>query len=147
MSDQTAVNNPFFIEAASPYRIPYEENGQYTVFVRVYDKAGNYQESKSVLRIFNPLIFYTEKGLKIKGLFLSWPLVLLFFSIIFIFLIFCFYHFWKNRNLERLLRKEIAEAEKEIKDVRKLEERIRRTRLLEEEATEESERLIEELEK
>lgn len=137
----------FFSEQVSPYKVPFNNAGKYVIIIKAIDKAGNYQESKSVLRVFSPLIFYTEKGLRIKSFLLSWPLVLFVLLIIFIFLIFSFYHFWKNRNLEKMLRKEIAEAEKEIRDVRKLEERIRRTRMLEEEATEESERLIEKLKK
>ena len=47
--------------------------------------------------------------------------------------------------MAKRLKKEVAEAEKEIEDVKKLERKIRETRALEEEARKESERLAERL--
>jgi len=48
----------------------------------------------------------------------------------------------KKKSLAQRLKKEVAEAEKEIEDVRKLERRIGEMRSLEEEARKERERLI-----
>ena len=48
----------------------------------------------------------------------------------------------KKKSLAKRLKKEVAEAEKEIEDVRKLERRIGEMRSLEEEARKERERLI-----
>ena len=55
------------------------------------------------------------------------------------------YKLFKNRNLGKTLKKEVAEAEKEIDDVRKLERKIQEMRSLEEEAKAQSERLTEKL--
>jgi len=59
--------------------------------------------------------------------------------------IFGIYDYLRKRGLRRRLRKEVAEAEKEIEDVRKLGMRIRELRELEEEARREAERLAEKL--
>jgi hypothetical protein len=72
MSDPRVTANPFFIEANSPYRIPFESAGKYAILVRAHDKAGNFRESKSNLSVVGSLISYTENGIKIKNLFLPW---------------------------------------------------------------------------
>ena len=51
----------------------------------------------------------------------------------------------KKKSLAQRLKKEVAEAEKEIEDVSELEKRIREMRTLEEEAGRQKERLIEKL--
>lgn len=55
------------------------------------------------------------------------------------------YYILRRKNLLRMLKKEVAEAEKEIEDVKKLEEKIRKTSALEEKVKKESERLAERL--
>ncbi|KPJ56948.1 hypothetical protein AMJ49_03485 [Parcubacteria bacterium DG_74_2] len=145
MNDPRASANPFFIEATSPYRIPYEAVGKYAILVKAYDRAGNFNEAKSILNIVNPFFSYTEKGIKVKNLFFSWWLIYFFLAILLIFAIFLFYNYIRSRNLRMRLRKEVAEAEKEIEDVRKLERRIREMRILEEEAKKEEERLAKRL--
>ncbi|GAI35192.1 unnamed protein product, partial [marine sediment metagenome] len=67
MSDPQTTANPFFTEATSPYRIPFEAAGKYAILVRAYDNAGNFIESKSVLSIVSPFISYTEKGIRKKN--------------------------------------------------------------------------------
>ncbi|MDO8264968.1 MAG: cohesin domain-containing protein [Candidatus Parcubacteria bacterium] len=133
--------SPFFIEVVSPYRIPYELSGKYTIMVRFYDKAGNYSEVQSVLNIISPLISYTEKGISLGSVFLPWWLVYLLIGIFFIVVGWEIYHVLIRKNLAKSLKREVAEAEKEIEDVRILERKIRETRTLEEETKEEMERL------
>ena len=143
LSDPQMSANPFFVESSSPYRIPYEAAGKYAVLVRVYDKAGNFIESKSILNIVSPFISYTEKGIRIKNLFLPWWLI--YGLVIFLLALLGFgiyYLLLKKKSLAKRLKKEVAEAEKEIEDVRKLERRIGEMRSLEEEARKERERLI-----
>lgn len=145
MSNPQEILNPFFIEADNLYQIPYESPGKYVIIVRAYDKAGNYTESKQVLTIVSPLISYTEKGIRLKGLFLPWWLVWFSLLLPFIGLGVAFYRLWQRKNLFGGLKKEVAEAEKEIEDVKKMEEKISKMRVLEEEAKKESQRLIEKL--
>jgi len=145
VSDSKSENNPFFIEAVSPYRIPFESTGKYSILVNAYDKAGNFKESKSSLSIVYPFLSYGNEGIKISKLLLPW----LFFYFLIILLIFLiglgFYRFVIKKNLAKRLKKEVAEAEKEIEDVKKLENRIHKIRTLEEEARKESERLANKL--
>jgi len=141
MSDPQALSNPFFIEAVSPYQIPFEKTGEFAVLVRAYDKAGNFSEDKEILKTMSPFLSYTKEGIRIKNFLL--PLFSIYFIIagILVLIVWLIYNYLKRRNLGRRLRTEVAEAEKEIEDVRRLEKKIQDMRLLEEEARRESERL------
>jgi hypothetical protein len=56
----------FFIEAQSPYVLELER-GDYDIYVRAYDKAGNFIETKQRVRIVAPLFqFVAGEGLKIS---------------------------------------------------------------------------------
>jgi len=147
MSDPQAMSNPFFMEAVSPYQIPSETTGEFAVLVRAYDKAGNFAEDREVIKAISPFLSYTQEGLRIKNFLL--PLYLIYLVIIaFLVLIsWLFYNYLKRRNLGKRLKTEVAEAEKEIEDVRRLEKKIQDMRLLEEEARRESERLAGRLKK
>ena len=146
MSDPQATLNPFFVEATSPYRIPFESAGKYAILIKAHDKAGNFTESSLILSIISPFVSYTETGIRIKNLFLPWWLIYSLTLLGFGLLGFGIYSFLlKKKSLAQRLKKEVAEAEKEIEDVSELEKRIRETRTLEEEAKRQKERLIEKL--
>lgn len=145
MSDPLAANNPFFMEAISPYKIPYESVGKYRVLIRAYDGAGNHRKSTADLNIVASFFSYTDKGIQIKKLFFPYWLLWLFLISAIVISIFLIRHFVLKRNIGIRLKKEVAEAEKEIEDVRKLEKKIKEMRTLEEEAKGEEERLIEKL--
>ena len=145
LSDPQAIANPFFMEAVSPHQIPYKSAGKYAILIKAYDKAGNFTESKVTLTVVSPFISYTEKGIRIGILFLPWWLIYIFAGALLVSLIFGVNYILKRKNLAIRLRKEVAEAEKEIEDVEKLEEKIRKTRTLEKETRKESERLAERL--
>jgi len=145
LDDPQAAATPFFIEAFSPTRIPYETSGKYVILVRAYDNAGNYTESKSTLTIVSPLLSYTERGIRIRGVLLPWFLLYALLVAMLVALGYVMYRLWHRKTLGQRLKKEVSEAEKEIEDVRKLEERIRKMRALEEEAIREGSRLAGEL--
>lgn len=147
MSDPQALSNPFFVETASPYRIPFEKTGKYAVLVRAYDKAGNFAQDRTVLTAISSFISYTKEGIRIKNFLLPSWLIYLIIIVISVLLGFLIYNYLKRRNLAKRLKTEVAEAEKEIEDVKKLEKRIQEMRTLEEEARKESERLAEKLKK
>lgn len=82
---ETPMTSPFFIEATSPYKIPYKKSGKYSVIVRAYDKAGNSQTAEAKFRIISPALSYIEgKGIQVKGILFSWRLI---YVILFLFLI------------------------------------------------------------
>ncbi len=66
----------FFTEQISPYKIPLNKAGKYSIIVKAIDKAGNIGEGETRFRIITPLITHIEgRGLEIKGFFISWWLI------------------------------------------------------------------------
>jgi len=145
MTDPQESANPFFIESVSPHKILYDSPGQYAFLVRAYDKAGNFTQNELTFTIVNPFISYDNKGISIGLFFLDWWLFFLIIGLVGVLLVLGMFMLLRKRDLASRLKKEIAEAEKEIKDVKRLEEKIRQMRILEGETKREEERLIEEL--
>jgi hypothetical protein len=59
-------NSYLFIEATSPY-IAQLERGEYDIYVRAYDKAGNFSESKKRVKNVAPIFQFVQgEGLKIS---------------------------------------------------------------------------------
>ena len=114
---------PFFIEAASPYKIPYAESGKYKAIVRAYDRAGNFQETELEFQKLSPFVSLVGgEGIQVKGFFLSW---LIFFLILFLLLavlIFFIFYISKPKTGFKKGIKEIKEALAEIKKIEEREE-------------------------
>jgi len=126
--NQVPAPTPFFIEAGSPFKIPFKEPGKYKVIVGAYDRAGNYQESETTFRLISPLVSYIEgKGIQIKGILFSWQII---YVILFLFLggigYFIFY-LLKRKGYKKGI-KEIREALSEIKKIEDKEEEVQRLR-------------------
>lgn len=70
-SDQSALSageQPFFIEAQSPFVAPELPPGEYDVIVRAYDIAGNYRETVQRLSIVKvALRFISEQGIELRS--------------------------------------------------------------------------------
>ncbi len=64
----------FFIEIASPYKLPLPNFGEYEVIVRVYDRASNWRDVSEKIEAILPekAFFVTESGVNVFGIFLSW---------------------------------------------------------------------------
>ena len=134
-----------WIREESPFRLSTERSGTFEIFVRAFDEAGNFREGKVRARVLSPPLIIVSGGIQIKGFFVPWWLIYGVVGLIIIFVGRQIYFFLRRKNLARRLRREVAEAEKEIEDVKKVERTIRETRILEEEARKESERLAERL--
>jgi len=138
---ETPILNPFFIEATSPYKIPYKKSGKYSVIVRAYDKTGNIQTAEAKFQIISPTLSYIEgKGIQVKGILFPWFVIYL--------ILFCFFgvtgyliFYFSRRGYKKGI-KEIKEALTEIK---KIEEREKETQRLREKFREEKEKLEEKL--
>lgn len=131
----------------SPFRISTQNKGIFSVIIRAFDRAGNFQEEKIQVRVFSPPLVLVEGGVQIKGFFFPrWSFYILMGVILFFvgYLTFKWIKVRKQTLREKFL-KEIREAEKEIEDVRKFRERVREVRELEEKAEKEEERLEKEL--
>ncbi len=130
---------PFFIESTSPYKIPEMESGKYSIIVRAYDKAGNWQEAKTSFRMISPFISFIEgKGIQIEGILFPWWLVyLIVFTLLFWIAFFIYYFVRRRPKIEKGI-KEIDEALKEIK---KIEEEEKETEKLKKKFIEKKEEL------
>ena len=132
----------------SPFRFTKEKSGTFRVLVRVFDKAGNLEEGNIRVRTFGSLLTIVSRGIQIRGAFIPWWLVYFLIGVILLGAG-CSIFKWIKRKRETLrdkFRREVAEAEKEIEDVRKLKRKIKEMRTLEEETMEEGERLTKDLE-
>lgn len=140
---KTPIPAPFFIEANSPYKIPEITPGKYSIIVRVFDRAGNWQESKISFSILSPLISFIEgKGVQIKGILFPWWLIYLFLFLFLFWIVFLIYYLFKRKpKIERGI-KEIGEALEEIK---KIEKEEKETEKIKEKFMEKKEELEEKL--
>jgi len=125
------------------FKLNTEKKGTYKVFIRAFDKAGNFREEELQIKILSPNLVVVSGGVQIRGLFLSWWLIGLFLGIIFLGAGYLIFKIIKKKPafLRVNLEKEIKEAEKEIEDVRKAKEKLTRIRLLEERGRKEFGRL------
>ncbi len=114
----------FFVEIASPYKLPRLELGEYQIVVRAYDLSGNWRDVSQKIEVIEPgKIFYIIKGgIHIFGIFLSWWKVILILLLLIIFIL-GFILLWRRRQRSvyqrrKLLigiKKKTKENEEEIK--------------------------------
>ena len=136
--------SPFFIEATSPYKIPTKKETKYSLVVRAFDRAGNFQTSESTFRMFSPFLSYIEgKGIEIKGVLLPWWSICLFFFFLMALFGFLVYHIGSQRRAR--FKKSLKEVEEALEEIRKVEEQERKERELKEEFKEKKEKLEKEL--
>jgi len=140
--EETPTPTPFFIESTSPFRIPSDTPGRYSIIIRTYDKAGNYQEVEREFQIVSSLIsFVAGRGIQIKGIMISWWVFYLALFFLIFGLGYLIFYLLRNRGFRKGL-KEIDEALREIK---KIEERETEAQKIREKFEEEKEKLEEKL--
>lgn len=136
---------PFFTEAVSPLKIPYEKSGKYNATVRAFDKAGNLQEGEINFRLISPTFSYVEgEGIQVKGLFLPWLLVYLVGFILIGGIGYLIFHLSQKGKFG--FKKGIKEIEEALTEIEKIEEREREAKGLKEKFEREKERLERKLE-
>ena len=127
--NEMPTSTPFFVEAVSPYKIPNREPGKYRVVVRAYDKAGNSSEAKSEFQKLSPFLsLLGDKGVQIKGVFLSWLMLYFGLFILLMFLGYLLFRFLRPRTGFRKGIKEIKEAVAEIEKIEKREKTLEKKR-------------------
>jgi len=142
-SDPQNVVSSAWIRQESPFRLTSERPGTFEILIRAFDKAGNFREGKVKIKTLNSFLVLTGGGIAMVGVFLLWWQL---FSLIFmILLVISLLTLWSSKKKKEDsgvdLPKEIKEAEKEIEDVKRIEEKLRKMRLVEEEAKEQWQRL------
>ncbi len=134
---------PFFTEAVSPYKIPYEKSGRYSIIVRAFDKSGNLREGQVTFRLISPLISYVEgKGLQFRNFLIPRSLI---YAIGFGigYLIVMVY----RRRGKLGFKKATKEIEEALSEIKKIEKRKKQTERATEEFEEKFEEKKQELEK
>jgi hypothetical protein len=104
----------FFVEVASPYKLPLLDLGEHEVIVRAFDIANNWRDVSVRIEVIpaEKLFYITKKGINIFGFFLSWQkIILIIYSLLFFLLIFLLW--WWRRHLGFLKRRK---ALKQIKE-------------------------------
>lgn len=74
---------PFFVETESPYKVPVEFPGKYTVVVRSYDRAGNTQDA-TVSLVTPTVALLSDQGIKFQNYFIPFKFVYAFFGFLLI---------------------------------------------------------------
>ncbi len=149
LTDSENIIFSAWIREDSPFRFPTDNSGNYELAVRVFDKAGNFKEGRIKIRVINPFLIITSRGVQTKVIFISWWQIYFLIAAILLGLGFLIFVLIKRGREDMMVRlsKEIKEAEKEIEDVKKAEEKLRRIRTMEEKAGQEWKRLREDLDK
>jgi len=147
LTDPEHITLSGWIRQDSPFRISTKNKGIFSVIIRAFDKAGNFQEEKIQVRVFNPPLVLVSGGVQIKGFFLPWWSFYILMGVILFLVIYLIFKWMRVRRqtLKEKFLKEIKEAEKEIEDVKKFREKIGELEKLEEKAETEEERLKKEL--
>lgn len=141
---QSPTAAPFFVEATSPFKIPFQEPGKYSVIVRAYDRTGNYQTAEIRFQMLSSFFSIEEGGVRLRGIFFPrWLIFLILFILIGGFGYLTFYFLKRRPGFEKGV-KEIKEA---LREIEKIEEREEEIGKLKEKFIEEKEKLEERLRK
>ncbi len=82
-----------------PYQLPFSGAGDYLVSVAAYDEAGNFQEKKLAIKIFEKKEPFLVKGISLWGFFLPWWLIVIVLFILAVFFVLLFV--WKRRQKKK----------------------------------------------
>ncbi len=105
--DKKEKTSGFFIEVATPHRLPTLEEGRYLVIIRAYDKAGNWQEGTVKIEIFPEGFSLNKKGIRYKCIFIYWWIPILLLIIIIIMLIYLLSRRYRRLKTEEKKQREV----------------------------------------
>ena len=105
---------PFFVETESPYKVPVEFPGKYTVIVRSFDYAGNTRDA--MVSIVTPTIaLLSDQGIKFKNYFIPFKFVYTFFALLLLVLFLWGMYLLKNLRAIRLrVRRDVASLSEDM---------------------------------
>jgi len=107
----------FFIEAASPYKLPALEVGKYMIVVRAFDKAGNWRDESVKIKIIPKGIGLTREGIYLFEIFLSWWLIILAVILILILVAFVLIRWLKKQKRVREgVKQKLRQRERKLKE-------------------------------
>ena len=115
-ADHENKKEAFYIETTSPYQLPILDVGKYLIMVRAYDKAGNWRKESIEIEIAPERILVTERGIWLRGTFLSWwPILLIFLFLIILILLTLVVLWQRERKCKIKLARGLIEKERAIK--------------------------------
>jgi len=115
--ERKEIATGFFIEAASPYKLPSLEIGKYLIVVRAADIAGNYREGTVKIQIFPEGITISKRGIQYREYSLPWWILA---AVLIIILVLIGFYLWRKYRRQFLVKKDrITEMEKRIENERK----------------------------
>jgi len=107
----------FFIEAASPYKLPVLEVGKYMVIVRAFDNAGNWRDESVKIEIIPEGIGLTREGIYFFEIFLSWWLIILIIILGLALITLLLIRWWKKqKEFQEGVKRKLRQRERELKE-------------------------------
>lgn len=89
---------PFFIEAGSPYRLPGLKTGKYMIAVRAFDKAGNWRDESASVEIVPAGTQVLKEGVWLNGILFPWWFMLLALVILMIMALLILIYLWDRKR-------------------------------------------------
>ena len=107
----------FFVEVASPYKLPSLDLGEHEVIVRAFDVAQNWRDVSTKIEVipFEKAFYITKKGMNIFGIFLSWQKLILILVLLVLFLLIIVFWRWRRHLRLAKRRKALKRIEEKIK--------------------------------
>lgn len=115
--ERGAASEGFFVETASPYKLPSLGMGKYLIVVRAYDKAGNFREGTVKIDVLPKNFLITKSGIRWRDINIPWWILILILIILLILLLII--AFRKHRKTTEYRRQRLLKAEKDLEEQRK----------------------------
>jgi len=110
------LEDVFFVDASSPWTTPELSPGTYKVIVRAYDGAGNYKDNIVNIEVVLILFSFSKEGLRIKGLLISWWIIVPILLALLLILGYKLYFWWRRQiDISESLETQIKKAEDRLK--------------------------------
>jgi len=117
-SSQEDKEVAFFVEVASPYKLPLLEPGQYMPVVRAFDKAGNWRDEPIKIEIIPKGIGMTGRGIWFFFILIPWWLIIIILILIFILIITFLILWWrKYKRSEKAEKWRLKREEDDLKNL------------------------------
>ena len=107
----------FFVEAASPYKLPLLPVGKYMVVVRTFDKASNWRDESVKIEIIPKGIGLTREGIWFFEIFLSWWLIIIIILLVLSAIVVILIRWWrKHKKLQTEIKQRLGQREMKLKE-------------------------------
>ncbi|MCK4782026.1 hypothetical protein KAS79_03860 [Candidatus Parcubacteria bacterium] len=142
--NQIPIQQPFFTEAVSPLRMSDKKQGKYSVIIRAYDRAGNWQEGEVRFQLIAPFVSYIEgRGIQVKGVLFPWWIIYFIITVLILGTGSLIFYFSTRGRFG--FKKGIKEIREALDEIKKIEQREMQSEQLKQEFKKEKQELEEKL--